>query len=211
MKRAIITPLLLASAFVAENTSYSQGSLIFVNYSFGLSDYSAPVTWAGGLALGSNYTAQLLYSATGTPGTFAPVAGATSQFYATDGDTLNGAGFFQAIWVTIPSYTSGNAYFEVDIYPNIDVSVSVDWSPNPILVPAGTILGLSQPFVYSTLATFHNLHAPGDPLPDNPDVITPLMPFYIDLVPEPTTIALSSSGLLSLLAYRFRARCMSQR
>lgn len=205
MKRAIITSLLMAAAVAAENTSYAQGSLIFANYAQTF-DYTAPVTWFGGLALDRNYTAQLFYSSTGMIGTFAPVAGATSQFFAnTDGDTADGAGFFMSTLVTIPSYTSGNAYFEIGVFcTGGGEYISVPWYPYPLPVPAGVILGVSPIFVYSTLATSANGHVPGDPFPDNPDVVVPLEPFVIALVPEPTSIALSALGLVFLVAYRFR-------
>ncbi len=82
---------------------------------------------------------------------------------------------------------------------------NVSPDPFPIYVPAGSVFAVSDLFEYSTLATTANAHVVGDPFPDNPDVAIPLEPFSIVLIPEPTTIALSTLGLVSMLAFRYRA------
>jgi hypothetical protein len=188
MKKTIIASILGIAACAAVSTSYGQGSFIFVNYSFGASSYSAPVTF-GGQVVGSDYTAQLLFSATGSPGTFQVVLGATSQFFGTGlGDTADGGGWFPSVGVTVPGtmYTSGPAYFEIQVQNSGD-----------------TIAGTSGVFEYSTLATAANTHSAQDPFPDSADVVTPLQAFTVQAVPEPTTLALAGlGGLASLIALR---------
>ena len=187
MKKIIVASILGVAACASVTSSYGQGSLIFGNYSFGTVNFSAPVaiTTSGGLTCGPLFTASLLYSTTGLAGSFNAVSGATSGFLgASDGDTAGGAGFFGALGVTIPTYTSGNAYFEV-------------------LVTGEGMTGTSGVTVFSTLATAANLHTAGSMLGDNPDVTTPLAPFTVSPVPEPTTLALAGlGGLASLVAFR---------
>ncbi|HEY3930956.1 MAG TPA: PEP-CTERM sorting domain-containing protein [Verrucomicrobiae bacterium] len=194
MKRTIIASIIGVAACAAVN-SYGQGNLIFVNYSFGSSSYSAPVTF-GGQAVGSDFTAQLLYSSSGTAGTFSPVVGATSQFYGTGlGDTADGGGLFGAVPAQVSPYTTGAAYFEIEAYNTDVVSGHA----------ADTIVGTSGIFEYSVLATAANLHTAGDPFADNPDVLVPLSQSGFSVIvstPEPTTLALLGLGVASLVAFR---------
>jgi len=187
MKKTIVASILGLAVCSAVNSSFGQGSLNFVNYSFtGSGNYSAPVTISGsGLTCGPSFTAQLLYSATGVAGSFSAIPGATSSFLgSSNGDTADGAGFFGLVGVTVPSYTSGNAYFEVQ-------------------VTGSGFIGTSGVVVFSALATAANQHPAGSMLADNPDVVTPLTAFTVSPVPEPATLALAGlGGLASLVAFR---------
>jgi PEP-CTERM motif len=191
MKKIIVASILgIAASTAMVTSSYGQGQLIFGNYSEG-GAISAPVTYAsGGLAVGSEFTAQLLYSATGTAGTFTPVVGATASFLATDGDTADGAGLFPAETATVLGYVSGNAFFEIEAYNGSSYANSL-------------ITGISSVVELSTLATAANTLPQGSMLSDNTAAIVPLTSFTVASVPEPTTLALAGlGGLASLVAFR---------
>jgi hypothetical protein len=203
MKRTIIASIIGVAAVAAVNKANAQGSLIFGNYSYGAVNYSAPVTVSGlgpdnGLAVDSDFSAELLYSSTGTAGTFTAVAGTATPFYGGFlGDTADGAGLFAASGVEIASYPNvapgGPAYFEVYAYNTSTVSGHL----------AGTITGTSATVVFSALADAANLGLPGDMFADNADATTPLTAFQVALaVPEPTTLALGGLGLAGLLIAR---------
>jgi hypothetical protein len=190
MKKTIIASVLGLAACAAVNTSYGQGSLILGNYSYGAQNYSAPVTLGGSL-IGNNFTSALLYSSTGLAGSFSLVPGSQEPFWS-NSDVPGYQGLFGQFGVTLPSYTTGPAYFEVVAYNGTAYND-----------PSSSIQGISGVVTYATLATSANLHAAGDMFLDNTDITTPLTPFTVSPVPEPTTLALAGlGGLASLVAFR---------
>jgi hypothetical protein len=198
MKKTIIASILGVAACAAVTTSYGQGSIFFANYSFGVNSYSAPVTF-GGQVVGSDFSAQLLYSATGQSGTFSALPGSTLQFLGTGlGDTADGGGLFQGTGVTVAAYpntVSGNAWFEVSVFNTATVGANAP----------GTITGISAPVQVGALATAANNLGVSDLFPDNPNLVTAggLQPFTVSSVPEPTTLALAGlGGLASLVMLR---------
>jgi PEP-CTERM motif len=195
MKKIVIASILGVAACAAVNKAQAQGSLFFSNYSLGSVSYSAPVTY-GGLALDSAFSAQLLYSSTGTSGTFTAVGSATPFFASVLGDTADGAGWINGEGVTVSSYpnvTSQNAYFEMEAYNTATVN---GFAP-------GTIVGYSPVVELSALATAANLGSAGDLFPDNPNLVgSGLQSFVVVSVPEPATLALLGLGAAGLLGLR---------
>jgi hypothetical protein len=202
MKRTIIASILGVAACAAVNSSYGQGTVLFVNYgSSGGSAYSAPVTYGSlaGPVVGSDFSAELLYSPTGAAGTFTALASSITPFYGTgNGDTADGGGWFVESGQSINAYGNPSAavpeYFEVYAYNN-DV-----FAGHAI----GTINGTSAVVELGQLADAANLGLPGDLFSDNAHLVGPgLQPFFVTAVPEPTTLAmLGLGGLASLLAFR---------
>ena len=192
MKKTIIALAVGSAAICLTNVSFGQGQVAFCNYANG-GALTAPVTISGsGLACGPSYTADLLYSFNGTSYTD---SGFTAGFLGTaDGDTANGAGFFgnQTLYATIPGYSSGNVWFEVQVY-------------NGSSYASSTIRGISAPVELNNLATAANSLPPGSLLSDNTAAVSPLQAFTVSAVPvpEPGTLALAGlGGLGMLLAFR---------
>jgi hypothetical protein len=203
MKKTIVASILGLAATVGVSTSYGQGNLVFGNYNFSSTpNYSAPVTY-NGQVVGSDFSAELLYSPSGAAGTFNVIPGTLTPFYGTGlGDSADGGGLFPASATQITSgqgYTAPSngsalaAYFEVYAFNTAQVGSYA----------AGNIAGTSGVVHFSTLATAFNLHLAGDMFADNSDVVTPLTGFTVSAVPEPTTLALAGlGGLASLIALR---------
>jgi hypothetical protein len=200
MKRTIIASILGVAAFAAVNSSRGQGAVVFVNYgSSGGSSYSAPVTF-GGAAVGSDFSAELYYSSTGTPGTFTALPSSITPFYGTGlGDTADGGGLFVSSSQVVAAYgnpaTPVAEYFEIYAFNN-DV-----FQTHAI----GTINGFSGVVQVNSLADAANLGLPGDLFTDNANVVAPGLQTWSVIVatPEPTTLAvLGLGGLASLMAFR---------
>jgi hypothetical protein len=198
MKRKIIASLLgVAGSLAMLASSHGQG---FVNFLSSGSDVDAPVKFGqtanvngvngvAGVSVGSEFTADLMYSLNGgstytrldqlsaAAGTAYPTA-----FLATDGDTANGAGYFVGPTVTIPGYTSGPVSFIVEAYHGSSYTAAAaanDWR------------GQSAAFVVPSLAT--GLATPGDLVG---------MPAFVVAVPEPSIFALSGLGAAALMLIR---------
>jgi len=173
-------------------SSQAQG---FVNFLSSGSDVDAPVKFGqtasvggvngvSGVNVGSEFTADLLYSLNGTTFTRLDQASAAAggayptAFLATDGDLANGAGYFVGPTVTIPGYSSGAVSFIVEAYHGSSY-VAADWK------------GQSAVFVVPSLAT--GLATPGDLVGMQGFVVT---------VPEPSIFALAGLGAAGLMAFR---------
>jgi hypothetical protein len=197
MKRKIIAAALGIAACGAVSSAYGQGSVIFSNYyvsTGGSIIAQAPISYAlsvplkGGELVGSEFTAALLYSSTGAAGTFSLLAGSESSILGPDGGTAaEGSGIFGQVVVTLPSYTSGPAYFEAEAY-------------NGSTYASSTIVGISAVIELSAVST--GIAFPGDLYSDNPDTVTAMTAFTVSAIPEPTTLALGGLGLAGLLMAR---------
>jgi len=199
MKKALVAAILGIALNVT--TSHGQGYIVMENYKVvsGTPVYSG-VTYgsSGGAKAGqfvgaaSGFKADLLYSLTGTPGTFALVAGSQTPFFGTSADggtpTTDGAGSFLGPNVTIPGYTSGNVSFIVEAYNGT------------VYGQAGKFNGQSAVFTINGLQT-NPLLPSGDLLNIVGTTPTGLQPFIVD-VPEPTTFALAGLGAAALMVFR---------
>jgi hypothetical protein len=198
MKRKIIASLLgIAGSLALVASSHGQGTVFFLNYA---SDVNAPVTFgktasAGGVSgtagvnVGSEFTAALEYSLDGgTTYTLLSQAAAgaggayPTAFLSTDGNTANGAGYFNGPIVTIPGYSSGPISFIVEAYHGSSYAAAVaanDWA------------GKSNPFTLSSIATGTT---------QTGDLVG--MPAFVVTVPEPSVFALAGLGAAGLMALR---------
>lgn len=187
LKKTLVISLVLVSVFGACLKSYGQGSVNFANTNSNGLD--APVTFnPGGIRLGSEFTADLLYSLDGGV-TYSTLTAdqAGSATYPTpfafgigaDGDAANYAGYFFANVVTIPGYTSGAISFIVQAYHGASYAVA-DWK------------GQSAPFVVPSLAI--GLEPP-EFFPAGS-----MQPFSL-IVPEPSVFALAGLGAAGLMAF----------
>ena len=178
------TALALFGLFVTLN-SHGQGSVIFANYDFGALD--APVTYTpGGVRVGSEFTADLLYSLDGgvnytllTQAAAGAGSAYPTAFSGTDGNNASGAGYFIGPTVTIPGYTSGAVNFIVEAYHGSSYSTA-DWK------------GQSAPFSVPSLATGQT---PASQFPGGS-----MQPFSV--IPEPSVFALAGFGAAGLMAFR---------
>jgi len=167
MKRKILASLLGITASLAlVASSQGQGFVAFANYA---PDVNAPVTFAtsaavgpagnavtAGMAVGSEFTAALLYSLDGGT-TFNLLtqaqsgnAGYPASFLGVDGTVgNNGAGYFVPAnpIVAIPGYTSGSIQFIVQAYHGASYAAAAsDWrGQSPVLTLASIATGTTQP------------------------------------------------------------------
>jgi len=200
MKKSLILAVLGVAVTAA--TSFGQGHVYFANYApagtGGTSDpgVDALVTYASSqvpagkesLAVGSGFSAELFYSiGGGTPTT--ALTSSIQPFFATDGDTGNGAGYFVFGAIDIPGYTSGVISFQVDVFNTVTIG---GYAP-------GAITGQSQVLTAAGISTGLAL---GNSLGYNLTSGT-FAPFTVSAtVPEPSTLALAGLGLAALVAYR---------
>jgi len=199
MKRSIVASVLgiIASVAMVSKTQ-AQGFVVFANYANG-GNLTAPVTFTGapnggltsGEAVGTGFTASLLYSYGPNLGVTYTDAGVTAGFLAASGDTANGAGLFgsTANSVTIPGYSSGPVDFIVQVYNGSSFANS-------------TINGQSGVVSLSVLATAANLLPTGSLMSNNGNATAPLTAFTVAAVPEPTVFALAGLGAAALMAIR---------
>lgn len=194
MKRKIIASIIGVGASVAlVSSSYGQGQVAFENYA---TDVNAPVTFAtagtsgattvtAGEAVGSEFTALLLYSLNGGS-TWETLASSATPFLSTDGNSGSGAGYFLGGAVTLPDYTSGSVMFQVEAYSGASYGLAGFWS--------------------GTSATFSEASISSGALPPPPTHLTTMTPWAVsyNAVPEPTTLALGALGGMALLAFRRR-------
>jgi len=185
-KKILVISLTLLGLSIGCWTSWGQGSINFANTNFNGLD--APITFSpGGLRLGSEFTADLLYSLDGGA-TYSRLTAAESGSatyptpfafgIGTDGDTANYAGYFFGNTVTIPGYTSGAVSFIVEAYHGSSYAVA-DWK------------GQSASFIVPSLATGLT---PPEFFPAGS-----LQPFF--LIPEPSVFALAGLGGAALMAF----------
>ena len=194
MKRKIIASLLgFGGSIALVASSHGQGTVFFLNYA---TDVNAPVTFGSagtvgansvtaGEAVGSEFTAALLYSLNGGS-TFTLLdqasAGAggsyPTPFLSTDGNSANGAGYFNGPIVTIPGYTSGPISFMVQAYHGSSYA-NADWK------------GQSASFTLPSIATGTT---------QTGDLVG--MPGFVVNVPEPSIFALAGLGAAGLMAFR---------
>jgi hypothetical protein len=194
MTRKIIASRLgVAGSLAMVASSHGQGSVFFLNYA---SDVNAPVTFGqtanvggvngvAGSVIGSEFTADLMYSLNGgatytvLDQVSAGAGGAyPTPFLSTDGNAGSGAGYFQGPVVTIPGYTSGAINFIVEAYHGSSYAAA-DWK------------GQSAPLTMSSIAT--GTTQPGD--------LVGLQAFAVN-VPEPSIFALAGLGAAGLMAFR---------
>jgi hypothetical protein len=194
MKRKIIASLLgFVGSVALVTSSHAQGTVWFLNYA---SDVNAPVTFGQtanvggvngitGVTVGSEFTADILYSLNGgatytrLDQASAAAGGAyPTAFLSTDGNTASGAGYFNGPVITIPGYTSGAVSFIVEAYHGSSYAAA-DWK------------GQSAPFTLSSIAIPPN--QPGD--------MTTMQGFVVT-VPEPSVFALAGIGAAGLMAFR---------
>lgn len=186
MKRKLIASVVGIVAVLATSVaSYGQGTVFFSNYvtpgsAPGDPGVNAPITRGdNGMALGSSFYADLLYSLDGS--TWNMVAGSKTAFLgASDGDTANGAGYFVGNSVTIPGYTAGSISFIVQAYLGNSYETSA-------------IRGQSAAFSLPSIATGSN---PVGSLYNLQSFVVP--------VPEPSAFALAGLGSMAILLLRRR-------
>jgi len=196
MKKTVLATALALMGSFAAVSSYGQGSVIFENYDFGA--LNAPVTFGqtanvggvsgtSGLRVGSEFTADILYSLDGgvtytllTQGNAGAGGAYPTAFTGTDGNAASGAGYFLGPTITIPGYTSGAVNFIVEAYHGSSYAAG-DWK------------GKSAAFSVPGLATGQS---PASQFPGGS-----LQAFAVT-VPEPSVFALAGLGAASLLAFR---------
>jgi hypothetical protein len=197
MKRKILASILgIAGSIAMVASSQAQGFIAFQNYA---PDVNAPVTFGvtrnvggvngvAGSTVGSEFTADLLYSLNGgstytlLTQAAANNAGYPTAFNSTDGNTASGAGYFtpaNAV-VTIPGYTSGPVSFIVEAYAGGSSFATATWN------------GQSPVLTVSSIAT--GVTTPGD--------MVGLQSFTVNPVPEPGIFALAGLGAAALMGIR---------
>ncbi|MGH7953616.1 MAG: PEP-CTERM sorting domain-containing protein [Limisphaerales bacterium] len=199
MKKAIIASVVgIVTSVTMVSSSFGQGFVVFGNYNGGT--LNAPVTFAtdgmsgatsvtAGEGVGSEFTADLLYSLNGgTSYTLLTQANANAgtayptAFFGSDTSTANYGGTFYGPTITIPDYTSGAISFIVQAYNGATYGAAGFWN------------GQSSAFTLPSIATGQN--PAGD--------FGAAMQGFTVSVPEPATLALAGLGSLTLLAFRRR-------
>jgi hypothetical protein len=182
MKKALVTSIVGFALSVA--SSYGQGYVNMQNYDLiGTTPVYSGITYGDGPNAGkfvganSGIEVDLLYSLTGTPGSFQLVAGSRTQFFtgSNDGGTPagDGAGSFFGPVVTIPGYTSGNAFFIVEAYNGTAYN-------SPTTTFEGQSAVFSMPIQHSSLKSPPDLLNLGGPSGTN---VQGLQPFTVHSVP----------------------------
>lgn len=197
MKKVLVASILGMALSVA--SSYGQGYIQMQSYDYvGTTPVYSGVTYGSGPKageyVGDTFSADLLYSSTGAAGTFNLVTGSVTPFYANSSDggspTTDGAGIFTGgPVVTLPGYSGGPAYLEVQAFNGTGYGL-------------GTYDGTSAVFTISDVQTSSLLPA-GDLLDlQGGTTVHGLQPFVVNPVPEPSIFALSSIGAAALMLIR---------
>jgi hypothetical protein len=180
---------------------YGKGRMEFQNYNFGATSLNAPVSFGttanvggvngvAGVRVGSEFSADLLYSLDGgTSYNLLTAAQSESINYPTsfafgfgvDGDAANFAGYFFGTPITIPGYTSGPISFIVEAFTGTSYA-NASWR------------GQSESFTMSSSPV--GTVKPGD--------FFGLTAFTVNPVPEPTVFALAGLGAAALMIIRRR-------
>lgn len=190
MKKLAIIGLLAVASTVA---SFAQGNVTFANTD-GAAWFGGTVTYAAngvpagkaGLAVGSGFSAQLYYLNGSSVWTPLSISGVTpTPFFATDGDSANGAGYFVGGVATVPM-PIGLVTLQVVAFNTVTIG---GYAP-------GQLTGSSAIFTMNSVA----LDAPVVPTFEG----TGYAGFTVAAVPEPSTFALAGLGLASLLIFRRR-------
>jgi hypothetical protein len=210
MKKTVLASLLSLGIVAMATSSYAQGQVNFQNNNFGGTGpgdvVNAPVTFGmtatagngrsgtSGVLVGSDFTADLLYSLDGgSTYTVLTAANANDPSYpaafgvpgATDGDSANFAGSFFGGVASIPGYTSGPVSFEVRAWQGASsftaAQAARDWT------------GISAPFTLSSIQVSGQPGLPSD--------FTTMQAFVVT-VPEPSVFALAGLGAAGLMAFR---------
>lgn len=196
MKRTVIASVIGGVACLAAAlSSYGQGQVFFANYA---SDVNAQVAYSSdtavvpagkaGMAIGGNtWMADLLYGIGSDPVTSLAAGSATAFLGSADGDTANGAGYFVGNAVTIPGYSSGPISFIVRAWSTSGATGGADYDTS-------LLRGESAVLTMPSIAT--GTMPVGD--------LVGLQAFTVEIVPEPTTLALVGLGAAALLAFRRR-------
>jgi len=201
MKKSVIASLLSLLIVGGAVSSYGQGFIQFQNNNFGTLD--APVKFGvtansggragtAGVTVGSDFTADLLYSLDGGANyILLSQAAANDPSYptsfgipgATDGDSANFAGYFFGGTATIPGYTSGPVSFIVEA-----------WQGGTTYLGATHWSGRSAPFTLASITPAGSPALPSD--------LIGLTTFNVLPVPEPSILALSGIGAAALMLVR---------
>lgn len=193
MKKTLLASICAVAMYAASNgDSCAQGTVYFANWVSSDQVYAAPVSYASTLVpagkenqvVGSQFSAQLLYSFGGSEFTLA--SGSTTAFTGVDGDEAGFAGFFFGSEVTIPGYTAGPISFIVQAFNGADYASSL-------------IRGQSAEFTLPAIATGQS--PVGDLFNSGNGG---LQGFTVAIVPEPSIFALAGLGSAALLAFRKR-------
>jgi len=209
MKRKLVATILGITASAALiTTSFGQGKVFFANYNtssgsgasydpgvnapvtFGMTANTTGVTGVAGGVVGSEFTADLLFSLNGGT-TYSQLTqaqagdpGYPTAFFGTDNNAGSSAGYFQGPGITIPGYSSGPITFIVEAYHGADYA-SADWK------------GQSAPFTLNSIATGNS------PVGDfGPVGGSGFLHAFVVTVPEPSVFALASIGAAGLMAFR---------
>lgn len=193
MKKSLLLGIVGAGALAL--SAYSQG-IVSGNYwssgpiggqiTFASSGLPADLASYAGLAIDSQFSAQLLYF---DGSSYVAVPGSTKAFLGNGiGNNATGAGYSSGIAVTIPGWTSGSVSLEWTAFNTATIGT---YAP-------GTITGSSAPFTMTPV---------DQSLPVYPDFssATGYNAFTVSAapVPEPGTMALAGlGGLGMLMAFR---------
>jgi len=210
MKRKVIASVLgIAGSLAMVAASYGQGSVVFANYTapsgsgatadpgvnapitFGMTANVGGVNGISGQRVGSEFTADLLYSLNGgATYSLLTQAQAGDPLYptallGTDGNNGSAAGYFQGPSITIPGYSSGPISFIVEAYHGASYTTA-DWKGQSAAFTLNSIAtGTAQPGDFGTVGgSGGSLQA------------------FVVTVPEPSVFALAGLGAAGLMAFR---------
>lgn len=200
MKKSLVLGI-LGIAAIAGTTAHGQGYVNFLNYFSSTSptiNFNAtgvtPSSKAG-LALGSSFTAELLWfnGLTANPAQLTLVPGSLTPFATppggvADGNLANGAGYFIGPTLSLTGYTSGLATFEVAVFGTEGANSYAGTSALFTMTPATG----SQP-----VPGFNQVQVAVGSIQYNPGSYQ-----IVDAVPEPVTMAFGGLGLAALMLFR---------
>lgn len=200
------TLTIVASIVAVSLNSFAQGtfSMIYYDGATGISVGVPPalINPAGhaGFLLGQEYSAQAFMGPAGTPeGSLTPVAATLTRFdlngntrsAGAGGTAAAGSGQFYVGDAVVTALPVGAAVIQIRVWFNNNVNATYDAA-----VLAGVNVGKSAVLPITLKAatdpTLQDLNSAG------------LAPFTVQVVPEPSTLALAGLGAVALLALRRR-------